>query len=96
MKYLQFTTADQTFPAGTTAAGYKLWVYNSGGTQVIDLEASAPLFPWNTSLPLGTYSVKCERRDAAGDRIGAQFLGQVEWSDSVQIAVPSGVEIVDL
>lgn len=96
MKYLVFSTTEQAFGAGVIAGDYLCRVFNSGGSSVFAGNSMQPQFPWNTQLPLGTYTVKCQRFDSDGKPIGPEFNGSVEWTDSVMIGVPSGVAIVDL
>jgi hypothetical protein len=96
MKTLQFTTTPTPFPQGIVLTDYYAEARNANGDVVFQAEGTLPQFPWDTALPIGTYQVTCQARGPNRTPIGAMFSGQVVWNDTVQIAMPSGVAIVDL
>jgi hypothetical protein len=96
MQYLQLSTADITIATGTTPGKYHARAFNAGGAKVLDALADTPAFPWDSTLPVGTYQIAAERLDTGNRRIGTEYNGTVEWvgdAAAPTAAIPTGAFI---
>lgn len=89
MNSFSWTTKQQSFPAGTVAGGWRLWIYNKAGLVVSTATPISTDTTAQVNLSAGDYSAKLFRLSDKGENLGepAQASFAVEAAATVSIAI---------